>query len=74
MAAMAYSADVNREPNVSNDASDLSGLSDQDLRDIARATSKAVRTINIFSETASRFIDLERRAHAELRRRGATFF
>ncbi len=50
-------------------ASGFSGLADQDLRDIASAAAKAVRTINIFSETASRFISLEKRAYAELDRR-----
>jgi hypothetical protein len=49
--------------------SDLSKLSDQDLRDIERAADLAVRQINVMSETASRFISLEKRAAAELRRR-----
>jgi hypothetical protein len=49
--------------------SDLTKLSDQDLRDIERATDLAVRKINVMSETASRLMDLEKRVRAELKRR-----
>lgn len=44
-------------------------LSDQDLEDIAKAMDLAVRQINIMSATASRFIQLEKRARAALRLR-----
>lgn len=49
---------------------DLTQLTEQDLQDIAHAADLAVRQINVMSATASRFINLERRARAELRRRG----
>jgi len=44
-------------------------LTDQELEDIAHAMDIAVRQINIMSETASRFIALEKRARAVLQRR-----
>lgn len=48
-------------------ASDLGQMATQDLKDIAHALGIAVRQINIMSETASRFIGLEKRIDAELR-------
>lgn len=47
-------------------ASDLSQLATQDLKDVSHALEIAVRQINIMSETASRFINLEKRIDAEL--------
>jgi hypothetical protein len=49
----------------------MTNLSDRELEDIAYAMNIAVRQINIFSATASRFMALERRAREELRRREA---
>lgn len=51
-------------------ASDLAKLSVQDLMDIERIADLAVRQINVMSATASRWMNLEQRARAELRRRG----
>jgi hypothetical protein len=48
---------------------DLTQLTEQDLQDIAHAADLAVRQINVMSATASRFINLEHRARAELQRR-----
>ncbi len=50
--------------------SDLTQLTEEDLRDIAHSADLAVRRINIMSATASRIMSLENRARAELRRRG----
>lgn len=44
-------------------------LSDQELNDLIRAMDLACRSINIFSETFSRYVALEKKAKAELQRR-----
>jgi len=44
-------------------------LTNQELEDIARGMDLAARNINIFSETFSRYVALEKKARAELQRR-----
>jgi hypothetical protein len=47
----------------------MTGLSDQDLEDIAHATDLAARHVNGMSATFARFINMNKRACDELRRR-----